>query len=452
MEKSAELGTVKISRLLIKQAVPAAVGFMVMSIYVIVDTIFVGQWVGAIAIGAVSVVSPISFFISSIGMAIGVGGASIISRALGTGDKSRANRTFGTQVILTVGISLITVSLGLLFARDILTTFGARGEILEPAYSYFTIILYGSPFLAWAMMTNHVIRSEGKPKVAMYTLVIPAFFNIGLDALFIVGLDMGLEGAAWATAISYFSSAVYTLQFFLRKKSEIKITRKHLTVNTGIAKETFAIGGVSLARQGSVTLMSAVLNTALYNYGGEIGVATFGIINRVMMFSLFPIIGTVQGFMPIAGYNYGARNVARVISVIRTAIKYGMLMGSLTLGLILLFAPYIVQVFTDNTQLINKTPDAMVWVFLSSPLIAMQLIGTAYYQSIGKALPALLLTLTKQGFFLIPLILILPPIYDIQGIWISFPIADILSTAVTVAFLGIGVRRLKQHYEYSVTD
>jgi putative MATE family efflux protein len=446
MATSAELGKEKISKLLIRQSVPAAIGFMVMSVYTIVDTIFVGQWVGANGIGAVSVVLPISFLISSIGMAIGVGGGSIIARSLGEEKTDRAARTFGTQIVMTLGLSSVLLVIGLLFAEEILVTFGARGEILDPAFEYFTIILLGSPFLAWAMMANNVIRSEGKPKVAMYTMIIPAVLNLILDPIFIIVMDWGLAGAAWATAISYFSSAMYTLQFFLRKQSEIKVDRSFLKVDFGLAREIFAIGGVSLARQGSVTVLSAVLNTALFNYGGEIGVATFGVINRVMMFSLFPVIGTVQGFMPIAGFNYGARNAERVVNVIRTAIKYGMIMGSVTLALILLFSPYIVKVFTDNQELINATPSAMVWVFLSSPLIAAQLIGSAYFQAIGKALPALLLTLTKQGMFLIPLILFMPDLFGIQGIWMSFPIADILATTVTVAFLGVGVKRLRTRF------
>jgi len=446
MAKSADLGTEPISKLLIRQSYPAAIGFLVMALYSIADTIYVGQWVGANAIAAVSVVSPISFLISSIGMAIGVGGGSIIARALGSENPDKAYRTFGTQIVLTLGLSFTLVLLGYFFAREILVLFGARGEILEPALEYFTIILFGSPFLAWAMMTNNVIRSEGKPKVAMYTMVIPAILNIVLDPVFIIWFDWGLEGAAWATAISYLASALYTLQFFLRKQSEISLHPRDLKVDFKLAGEIFAIGGVSLARQSSVTVMSAVLNTALFNYGGEIGVATFGVINRVMMFSLFPIIGTVQGFMPIAGFNFGARKTERVIEVIKTAIKYGMVMGSVTLALILIFSPYIIKAFTDNQELIDKTPGAMIWVFLSSPLIAAQLIGSAYFQAVGKALPALLLTLTKQGIFLIPLVIIMPKLFGIQGIWISFPIADILATIVTILFLGVGVKRLRSKF------
>jgi putative MATE family efflux protein len=268
--QSKVFGTDKISKLLIKQAVPAGIGMLIMSIYGIVDTIFVGHYVGVLGIAAITVVMPISFLISSIGMAIGIGGASIIARAFGGEDKEKAFDTFGNMISLTVILGLIIVSLGLVFQEPILQTFGAKGDILEPAKVYFKITLIGVPALAWAMMANNAIRAEGQATMAMTTMLIPAILNMILDPIFIVWFDMGLAGAAWATAISYFSGAAFTAWFlFFSGRSELKIVLENLRVKIGIVKEIFSIGIVTIARQGTVSILMILLNQSLFNYGDE---------------------------------------------------------------------------------------------------------------------------------------------------------------------------------------
>ena len=441
MSQSDELGTQPIGKLLVKQAVPASVGFLIMSIYGIVDTIFVGRWVGSMGIAAITVVMPISFLIASIGMAIGVGGASVISRALGADDKQKATLTFGNQVSLTIVLSIVIVFFGLLYLEEILGLFGGRGPILEPAKAYFEITLYGIPFLAWAMMSNNVMRAEGQAKMAMFVLLVPAFVNMLLDPIFIVWLDWGIKGAAWATAASYVGSATFAIYYFLFGKSEIKITIPNLWPNLQIVKEIFAIGGVTLARQSTISLLSIVLNNGLLFYGGAISVSVYGIINRMMMFTNFPVIGITQGFLPIAGYNYGAEQKERVREVINMAIKYGTLIAFFIFSMIMIFTPWIARIFTNDTTLINQSVPALRLAFLATPLITIQLIGSAYFQATGKALPALLLTLTKQGFCLIPFILILPLFFGLNGIWYAFPIADVLSAGITYYFLRREIQR-----------
>ena len=452
MEHSNVLGSEPIGKLLIKQSVPAGIGFLVMSINSIVDTIFVGHFVGSIGIAAIAVVMPISFFISSIGLAIGIGGASIISRTLGAGNPERAGKTFGTQMVMTLGASLVLLVAGYIFQESVLSAFGGKGTILVPAKVYFNVILFGTPFLAWAMMSNNVIRAEGKPRIAMMAMVLPAIINIILDPILIIGFNMGLYGAAWATTIAYIVSAAYIVIYFLRGKSEIQFKKKYLILDPPIAGEIFSIGGVSLVRQGSVTLLIAILNQALFKYGGETGVAIYGIIARMMMFSLFPVMGVVQGFMPIAGYNYGAKSYIRVTETVIKAVKYGTGVALLVFTLIILFPTAIVKIFTTDEMLIRLAPRALVLVFMAIPLITMQLIGSAYFQAIGKPLPALLLTLLKQGIFLIPLVLILPYYFDLNGVWYSFPIADILSTLITVIFLKRALDSLPINNIQSVYD
>jgi len=430
-----ELGTQKISKLLIKQAVPATIGILVMSLNMIVDTIFVGQWIGVLAIAAITVVLPIAFLISSIGMGIGIGGSSIISRALGANNPEKAFLTFGNQICLTVILAILFVVLGSVFSVPILNLFGAKGEILPIASEYFGVIIYGVPFLAFAMMGNPTIRAEGKPKFAMYAMMVPSVLNILLDILFIKYFNWGMYGAGMATSIAYASCGLYILYFFLSSKSELQIIPKNFKLDFKIVQEIAKLGGVSIVRQSAISILMIVLNYSLYTYGGEISIAVFGIINRVMMFALSPVLGVSQGFLPVAGFNIGAKKNDRVKETIKKSIYFGSILGTLIFIGIVIFKEQIIWIFTNDETLLEKTPNAMLVVFLVTPIVTMQLIGSAYFQAAGKAMPALLLTLLKQGIFLIPLAYFLPIYYGIDGVWWSFPIADTLATIITVLVL-----------------
>ncbi|MGF1555355.1 MATE family efflux transporter [Paucihalobacter sp.] len=435
-----DLGTQSIGSLLIKQAVPASIGILVMSLNIIVDTIFVGNWIGSIAIAAINVVLPVSFFIAALGMAIGIGGSSIISRALGAGDKEKALKSFGNQLSLTLLLTTILVVIGLAFVEQIIPRFGGKGGIYEPAKTYYTIVLYGVPFLALCMMGNNVIRAEGKPKFAMIAMIIPSVGNLILDYILIYVFDFGMAGAAWATTISYLLCFGYILWFFLSKNSELHINLSHFNLSKKITSEIASLGSVTLARQAVVSVIYLFMNNILFNLGGESSVAVFGIIARIMMFALFPVLGITQGFLPIAGYNYGARNFSRVKETINTSIIYASGLAVVIFIFLMVFTESIVSVFTKDQIVINQTVYAMKWVFLAVPIVSIQLIGSAYFQAIGKAVPALLLTLSRQGFFFLPLVLILPFFYGEFGVWISFALADFLSTILTAYFINREVR------------
>ena len=437
---SQDLGSQPISKILIKQAVPASIGILVMSLNILVDTIFVGHWIGSTAIAAINVVLPVSFFIAALGMAIGIGGSSIISRALGADSPYKALKTFGNQITLTL---LLTVSLavfGLFYSDAIIFAFGGKGAIFEPAKIYYTIVLYGVPFLALSMMGNTVIRAEGKPKFAMYAMMIPSVSNLLLDYIFINVLDFGMEGAAWATSLSYILCFIYIYWFFISKNSELKINLSYFGLNTSIVSEISSLGFVTLARQAVVSITYLFMNNILFDLGGETSVTAYAIVGRMLMFAMFPVLGVTQGFLPIAGFNYGAQNYDRVRQTINIAIKYAAVLSTGIFIILMVFPEAITRMFTTNLEVIKQTPNAMRWVFAATPIIAVQLIGAAYFQSIGKAIPALLLTLTRQGFFFIPLILILPKFYGELGVWISFPISDVLSTIVTAYFLNREVK------------
>ena len=448
-EKSSFLGTEKIPKLLLKQALPAAIGFMVMSLNMVVDTFFVGQYIGELAIGAISVIFPISFLFSSIGMSIGIGGGSIVSRALGNNDDKKAQLAFNNQISLTIFLAIIAIIIGVFFKIPILDVFGAKGAIMRLADDYFSIVLIGIPFLALSMMANNNLRAEGKAKIAMIALLIPSVVNIVLDYIFIDIMDLGMVGAGWATTISYLGCAGYIIYFYLAKKAELKVKLVLFKLNKLIVSEIFKIGSVNLLRQGTISLLAIVLNNTLFYYGnlqggmgGEIAISVYGLATRMTMFALFPLIGIAQGFMPIAGYNYGAKMYDRVNSVIKIALIYGFIIASF-IGIILMvssdFIPYI---FTKDTKLIKHAPNAIFWIFSATPVIVFHLIAPSYYQAIGKAIPALLLTLTKQGVFLIPLVLILPIYFGIEGVWYSFPISDIISAGICFYFLRKSTSKL----------
>lgn len=450
---SEQLGSQPIGPLLIRQAVPAAIGILVMSLNILVDTIFVGNWIGSLAIAAINVVLPVSFFIAALGMAIGIGGSSIISRALGAHNQNKALTSFGNQLTLTLLITISMAALGLIYMETLIPAFGGKGQIYDSAKVYYTIVLYGVPFLGLCMMGNTVIRAEGKPKFAMIAMIIPSVGNLILDYIFIYVFDWGMAGAAWATTGSYLLCFAYILWFFLSKNSELKLNLSHLGLKLPIVREIGSLGFVTLARQAVTSVTYLLLNNILFNLGGEASVAVYAIISRVLMFALFPAFGVTQGFLPIAGFNYGAHKYDRVKETIYTAIKYSALVATVVFVLLMVFPEAITALFLSENPgmtdaevvttrfVLEHAPSAMRWVFVATPIIALQLIGAAYFQAVGKAIPALLLTLTRQGFFFIPLVIILPKFWGELGVWLSFPIADVLATIVTGYYLKREVDR-----------
>ncbi len=451
MLQSEKLGTEKISKLLLQQALPAAIGFMVMSVNMVVDTYFVGQHVGKLAIGAISIGMPISFLISSFGMAVGIGGSSIVSRALGAKEDEKAQLAFNNQISLTTIGSTIVIALGFLFKEPILQLFGAKGELMEFSDIYFSILLVGMPFLTGAMMANSNLRAEGKAKMPMMVMLILSISNIIFDYIFIVQMDWGMAGAGWATSLSYILGGSLLIFYYLSGKTELKVIPRYFVMKWVIIKEIISIGMVSLFRQGSISILTIILNHLLFYYGnlngigGEDAISVYGIVNRIAMFAFFPLIGIAQGLMPIVGYNYGAKQYDRVKEVVYLSLKVGFLLSTVLCFLLLYESDYIPKIFTKDQEVLlrENTSVAIFWIFLATPVLIFQLVGATYYQAIGKGIPALLLTLTKQGFFLIPILFIMPYFYNLEGIWYSFPMADVLAAVVCYYFLMRGLNRLE---------
>lgn len=428
-----------------------------MSIYQMVDIWFVSRHAeGALAIAAITVVLPITFLISSFGMAIGVGGASVLARALGEGKSEKAQKTFNNQILLTLGFVFSFVLIGYLFQTDLLTLFGANTEIMPYAKKYFNILLLGLPFLGWAMMSNNTIRAEGKPKVAMLTMIIPAVSNIVLDYVLIVQFDMGLAGAAWATTAGYILSGLYTFWFFASGRSELVLRKTDLRFDVSLVKEITSIGSITLLRQSMFSLLAIVLYGQLDKWGqieyantlgtsgGSHAIAIYGLIRGFTLFVAFPVIGITQGLMPIVSFNYGANNRDRVKDAVRLAIQWTTAISLLLLSIIALFPDVLIGIFTTDKALLAHTPRVLQLIFISLPVMGVGFIGGAFFQAIGKPMPALVLTLARQGLFMIPLMFILAHFWGLDGVWISLPLGEILAGILAALWLLIAVRKLKK--------
>ena len=452
---SDKLGTEKMSKLLLQQSLPASIGFLVMSFYQMVDVFFVSRYAeGEIAIAAITVVLPITFLISSFGMAIGVGGSSVLARALGEGDTIKAQKTFGNQIKLTVGFVLFFVLVGFVFQEQLLRVFGANDEIIPFAKKYFNILLVGLPFLGWAMMTNNVIRAEGKPKVAMLTMIIPAVSNIILDYVLIYNFNMGITGAAIATSSGYILSGLYTLWFFVSGRSELKLIPDDLKLDFVLIKEITSIGSITLVRQSMFSILAIVLYSQLNKWGltayentlgqsgGSHAIAIYGLIRGFTLFVAFPIIGIMQGLMPIISYNYGAKNWQRVRHAAWLAIKWTTTISIILLTIITVFPQELIEIFTEDKDLLNHTPRVLQLIFLSLPVMGIGFIGGAFFQAIGKPIPALILTLARQGLFMIPLMYLLSNFIGLDGVWFSMPLGEILAGTWAGIWLYTRVRSL----------
>jgi putative MATE family efflux protein len=426
-----------------------------MSIYQMVDVWFVSRYAeGELAIAAITVVLPITFLISSFGMAVGIGGASVLARALGEKNPDKAQKTFSNQILLTLIFVLFFVFIGYLFQDSLLTLFGANAEIMPYAKKYFNILLIGLPFLGWAMMTNNVIRAEGKPQMAMLTMIIPAVSNVILDYIFIVPMDMGISGAAWATTIGYILSGLYTLWFFMSGRSELSFSRTGLQFDFAIVREIVSIGSITLVRQGMFSVMAVVLNGQLDKWGqveyaatlgasgGSHAIAIYGLIRGFALFVAFPIIGIMQGLMPIVSYNYGAANGARVRQSISLALKWTTLISVVLLSILVIFPEQLITIFTKDADLLAHTPRVLQLIFISLPLMGIGFIGGAFFQAIGKPLPALVLTLARQGLIMIPLMFIMSHYIGLDGVWFSMPIGEIVAGILSAIWLYMEVKKL----------
>lgn len=450
-ERNEMLGNESIGKLLMRLSVPATIGMIVQALYNLVDTIFVGQGVGIMGIAGVSVAFPIQMIIMSFAQMFGIGGASIISRSLGAKDLNKAEKTMGNVFSLVIIISAIITILGSIFVEPLLILFGATEDILPNAVEYISVILMGTIFFSFAMASNNIIRSEGNAKIAMNTMLISAGLNVILDPIFIFdiipiinvpGLNMGTRGAAMATVIAQATTAIYLIFYFLRGKSIVKFKINNLKLEIRLAIEIITIGLSSFTRSVAGSLFAIVINNSLAIYSGSLAIAVFGVINKLIMFTLMPMLGIVQGLQPIIGYNYGANKPDRVKEALKAGIKIATIISTMGFVTLMFFTDTMISIFNNDAELIEMGTHALRIVVLVLPVVGFQVVGSGYFQAIGKATPALILSMSRQLLFLIPLILILPKFFGLEGIWVAFPIADILSISLTFIVLMRDMRSL----------
>lgn len=427
----------KMSKLLVNLSLPATVGMLVNALYNIVDTIFIGRGIGYLAIGGLAVAFPVQMVIMAIAQMIGIGAASAISRSLGAKDVERADHVAGNS-FLSVGVfgALICVT-GLVLIEPLLRIFGATDILLPYSKEYLQIILIGSIYFPFAVSTNNLIRAEGNAKTAMFSMLIGAILNIILDYIFIFPLGMGISGAALATILSQLVSVVYIFFYIYGGHSTLKVRLHHLKPDRGILREIITVGFPAFARHVSGSVIAIILNNSLAFYGGELAISVYGVVNRVIMFLFMPLFGIVQGMQPIAGYNYGAKKFDRVKEAVKLSIAATTVFASIGALFGMLFPAFIIGMFDNDLELIRNGVYALRLIISMVPIIGVQIVGATLFQSLGKAMPSLLLTLSRQILFLIPFVLILPRVYGLGllGIWISFPLADFLSTIITVMLL-----------------
>ncbi len=441
---TARLGEKKISKLLVNLSLPATIGMMVNALYNLVDTIFVGRGVGALAIGGLTIAFPIQMIIMAFAQMIGIGAASAISRSLGAKDIEKADYVAGNSFLLIVILSSIIAAIGLNFTEPMLRLFGATDNILPYAKDYITIILWGSIFFSFAMSSNNLIRAEGNAKVAMATMLIGAILNIILDPIFIFVFEMGVKGAALATVISKFISFLYVLTYLYSGKSSLKVKLHHLKPKMRIIIEILTVGSAAFARQVTGSVVAIVVNNSLRIFGGDMALIIVGILHRVTMFVFMPLFGVVQGMQPIVGFNYGAKKLDRVKETLKLSLITTTSIATFGWLLVQLFPCAIIGIFTRDAEIIEKGSTIMRIVISVIPLIGIQIVGAALFQSLGKAVPSLVLALLRQVLLFIPLVIILPRVLGLGllGIWIAYPAADILSVVLTVLFLRSELKKM----------
>ncbi|MTI30549.1 MATE family efflux transporter [Xanthovirga aplysinae] len=444
------LGEAKVGIALLDLALPSIIGLIIMTLYNVVDTIFVGHVVGSLGIAGVSVSLPITNLITTVDLSLGVGAASIISRKFGAHQLEAARLAFGNLLFMLAVVTFFSLVLGYFLATPIVKLFGAHGSIIPYTLKYYLIVLFGTPFLGFALMGNNTARAEGNPMAGMVSMIISTLLNVALDALFILQWNMGLEGAAYATVLSQMAFASSLVYYFGSNRSILSLRLKYWKPKWTIVRESIFLGSSNFGRQGTASLLAAIINHSLVIYGGEPAVAIYGIIFRIMLLALTPILGLVQGFLPLAGYSFGAKNFERLKIVLQESTIIGTGMSLICFLGVILFSNQIVRLFTSDPILIEEASQALRIYGISLPLIGFQQIGVGYFQAIGKGGPALFLSLARQLIFVIPFMLILPPFFGINGIYSSFPLADTLAFTVTAIMISPHWKRLKHSEELKI--
>lgn len=442
--KELALETKKISKLVWDYATPAIVGMLVNALYNIVDRIFIGHGVGALAISGLATTFPVTILTSSLGILVGTGASSRISISLGQKNKHRAEQILGNSFLLLIVFNIIIVSVFLFFLKPILFSFGASDPTYPYARDYLQIVISGNIFVSMCFSFNNMMRSSGYPKKAMYTMLIGAVLNVGLDPIFIFGFNMGIRGAAIATVVSMFVGMLFVMSHFIRSDSLIRLKKENIRFNKSIIIAIMSIGLSPFSMQVAASAVAVFMNTSLQKYGGDLAVGAFGIYNSMAMLVVLLVIGLNQGMQPIIGYNYGAQNYPRVKATLSYGLKVATIITSLGFLLGMFFPRIFAGAFTSDNQLLDIAERGIRIATLSYPIVGFQIVVSNFFQSIGKAQKSIILSLSRQVLFLIPAIWILPRFFELDGVWAANPVSDFIAAMLSLCFFIRQSRTFKQ--------
>lgn len=442
MSRTLELGTQPIHKLLWKYALPAIIAMTAASLYNIVDSIYIGHGCGALALGALTVAKPFMDICAAFGSLVGVGASSLLAIYLGEKDYDKANRVLGNVIVLNVLLSAIVMVVGLIWLDPILMAFGASEDTLGYAHEYMEIILYGNILTHIYFGLNAMLRSAGHPRFSMVATIVAVTVNIILDPIFIFVLDMGVRGAALATVLSQVVAVVWQLTKFLDRSELVRFHRGIWRLNREITHRALAIGMSPFLYNIAHCFVVIIINNQLKNYGGDLAIASYGVINRLTFVFAMMVMGLNQGMQPIAGYNYGAQQYDRVLRSFYLTCLYATGVMAIVFILGECFPRLVTEIFTHDPELINLTIRPMRIICSTMLIIGFQMVTGNLFTSIGKAGKAIFLSLTRQVLYLIPLAIWLPLIFNdpLDGVWWSIPVSDTMS-AITAVIVLLASRR-----------
>lgn len=441
-----ELAEKPVGRLLASYALPAIVAMTASSIYNIVDGIFIGQGVGEHAIMGLALTAPLMSLTAAFGAMVGVGAATLMSIRLGQKDYNTAQKILGNVVVMNVTMGLLLGVILQIFLTPILNFFGASPDTLPYAHEFMTVILTGNVVTHLYLGLNALLRSTNRPKLAMYSTFGTVGINLALAPIFIFVFGWGIKGAALATVLAQLCMLVWQLRLFSKKEDFIHLERNTLRPDLRIVRESLLIGLPQFLVNSCACLVAVIITRSMSQYGGDVAVGAFGISNRLIMFIVFVVIGLNQGMQPIAGYNYGAGHMDRLISVVKLTIVYATVVTLAGFIVGVFFPEPCVSLFAkDAPELIAEAAHGFSIVVLFFPFVGMQIVSTAFFQSIGMAGKSIFLSLTRQMLFLLPLLIILPHFFDrpTDGVWWAAPISDAMASILSAVLLVTQFRKLR---------
>lgn len=437
-EKSAipvELGTEPIGKLLKSYAVPAIIAMTASSLYNIIDSIFIGHGVGPLAIAGLAVTFPLMNLSAAFGTLVGVGATTLVSVLLGQKNYDIANKVLGNVVILNTIIGLLFMTVSLIFLDPILYFFGASDNTIVYAREYMQIILAGNAVTHLYLGLNSVLRASGQPKFAMMLTILSVIINTAVAPVLIFWLDMGISGAAIATVLAQSVSLIIILRYFSRKDRLLHFSKGIFRLEWRITKDSLSIGLAPFLMNSAACIVTLFINQQLGNYGGDIAIGAYGIVNRISFLFIMIVMGFNQGMQPIAGYNYGTRNYTRVKSVMWTTVKYATVVTTTGFLIAILFPQQAVSIFTSDPQLIDFSARGLRILTLAFPFVGFQMVSSNFFQCLGMVNKAIILSMARQILFLIPCIYVLPLFFKNLGVWISFPISDFAAFIISAILM-----------------